>query len=187
MVSLGLCTYFVRRAARPDASEKVGQRAGWSKNERQPGLLDESTELVGVTGQGLVNELKAGDDEAGRRGVEPAADDSGDHLCEGALDGGAVYEGGQVEGRQSWLSPGCTRGAAGGVVIEAELLAAEGGRAAALAGGVEVMAGRMGCGHGGLLGLKAKGPAVSRAFSISYLLLLVYQAPHNSSAMFGNS
>ena len=90
MVSLGLCTYFVRRAARSDASEQVGQRAGWSKNERQPGLLDESAELVGVAGQGLVSELKAEDDKAGGRGVEPAADDSRDHLCEGALDGDAV-------------------------------------------------------------------------------------------------
>jgi hypothetical protein len=175
MVSLGLGTFFVRRAGRPDASEQVGQRVGWSKNERQLGLLDEGSELVGVAGQGLVSELKAEDDKAGGRGFEPAADDSRDHLCEGALDGDAVYEGGQVEGRQPWLSPGCTRGTAGGVVVEAELLAAEGGRAAAVAGGVEVMAGWMGCGHGGLLWiaksesrLKAKGPAVSWAFSISY-------------------
>src|ERR1039458_1472128 len=102
VVSLGLCTFFVRPAARPDASEQVGQRVGWSKNERQLGLLDEGSELVGVAGQGLVSELKAEDDKAGGRGFEPAADDSRDHLCEGALDGDAGDEGGQVEGRQSW-------------------------------------------------------------------------------------
>jgi hypothetical protein len=101
--------------------------------------------LAGVAEQALAGHPKAEDDEAGGRAVEPAADDSRHHFRQGALDGGAVFEAGQVEDGQSWLSPGCSRAPAGGVVVEAELLAAEGGRAAAVAGGVKEMAG---CGHG---------------------------------------
>jgi hypothetical protein len=118
--------------------------------------LDEGTELAGIAGQALVGPLKAEDDDAGGRAVEPTADDAGDHFRQGALEGGAVYEVGQVEDGQSWPSPGCTRAPAGGVVVEAELLAAEGGRAAAVAGGVEVMAGWTGCGHGLLLEVKGE-------------------------------
>jgi len=140
-----------RRGGRPEAAEKVGQRAGRNWIERRLRLLDEGTEWVGVAKQVAVGQLKAEDHHAGGCGVEPAADDPGDHLGEGALDGDAVSESGQVEARHSRFSPARTRGPAVGMVIETELLAAEGGRAAGLAGGVEVMAGGAGCGHGGLL------------------------------------
>jgi hypothetical protein len=63
-------------------------------------------------------------------------------------------------------------------MVEAELLAAEGGRTAAIAGGVKVMAGWTGCVHGGLLqkrkaGLKAKGPA--RTLGLSPFLTQHFQ------------
>jgi hypothetical protein len=107
----------------------------------------------GVAEEAPVGQLEGENHEACGGAVEPAAANSGDHFCERTLDGGAVFEAGQVEDRQPWLSSDCTRAAAGGVVVVAELLAAEGGRAAGLAGGLEVMAGGMGCGHGGLLHL----------------------------------
>jgi len=60
-------------------------------------------------------------------------------------------------------------GPARGVVVEAELLAAEGGRAAMLAGGVEVMAGGTGCGHGGLsLVVKSKRPSADAGPSVCF-------------------
>ena len=142
-----------------DAVEKVGEGVQWSKAERPLGLLDEGAELAGVAVQVLVGHLEGEEEEAGGRAVEPAADDSGDHFRQGELDGGAVFEAGQVEDGRSWLSPGCRRTPAGGVVVVTELLAAEGGRAAGFAVGVKVAAGGIGRGHGGLLGLNAKGPA----------------------------
>ena len=131
----------MRRAWRPDVAEEVGERVDWRKTERHLGLLDEGAEGVGVAGQGLVGDLKGEGEKAGRAAIEPAAEDSGGHFGEGALDGGPVYEVGQVEGGESWLSPGCPGAPAGGMVVEAELLAAEGGRAAGLAVGFGVMAG----------------------------------------------
>jgi hypothetical protein len=119
----------------------------WSIAERHLGALDERSEWPVIAGQVLVDQLKAGENEAGSRAVEPAADESRDHLGEGALDGGAVCEIGQVEGGQSWLPPGCAR-AARGVVVVTELLVAEGGRAAGLAGRLKVTAGGTGCRHG---------------------------------------
>jgi hypothetical protein len=141
----------VRRAAWPDDAEEVDRGVKWGKTERPLGLLDEGAELAGVAGQVLVGRQKGVDDEACGRAVEPAADDPGDHFRQGALDGGAVYEAGQVESGQSWPSPGRAGAPAGGMVVVTELLAAEGGRAAGVAGGVKVMASWTGCRHGGLL------------------------------------
>jgi hypothetical protein len=152
--------HFLVRRTGPDAAEEVAQEFSggveWSKAERRLGLLGEGVESAGVAGQVLIGQLKGEDHEAGNRAVEPAAGDSGHHLGEGALDGRAIHEAGQMEGGQSWLSPGCTR-AARGVVVEAELLVAEGGRTAATAGGQEVVAGWTGCGHGGSSLVEGKG------------------------------
>jgi hypothetical protein len=91
----------VRWAGWAEAAEKgvdeFGGGVKWGETEGQLRLLDEGVQLAGVAGQVLVGQLKGEDQEAGGGGVEPAADDSGDHFCEGTLDGNAVGEGGQVE------------------------------------------------------------------------------------------
>ena len=78
---------------------------------------------------------------AGALVVELVGGDAGENLGEGELDAGAVVDGGQLEdgvrGVDSAMA-GC--GAAGGVVVVAEGLAAQGGRAAAAARGEDVTA-----------------------------------------------
>jgi hypothetical protein len=145
----------VRRARWPEVAEEVGENVGGgiegSEAEGLQGLVDAGAELAGGAGEVLIGQLQGEDHEAGLVVVEPPTDDAGEYFGEGALDGGGVGEAGrQVEDGRRGFAPGGARAAAGGVVEEAELLATQGGRAAGLAGGVDVMAG--GCGHGELLG-----------------------------------
>ena len=88
--------------------------------------------------------LEDGEEEAGAFGVEGVVGEAADDLGDGDLEIFGIEDGGQIEGSAG--GRGSAGRAAGGVVEEAELLAAEGGRAARLAGGVEVMAGWIG--HG---------------------------------------
>ena len=93
-----------------------------------------------ITGQGAVRELQCEEEEAGGLWAEAAADGTGDDFSEGSLDGVAVGEVGQVkDGRPGFPSAWAGR-TASGMVVEAELLVAESGRATAVAVSVEVMA-----------------------------------------------
>jgi len=99
------------------------------------GLADAVCELNGVAGKVVVGKLQGVDEEARRLAVEATAANPGGHLGEGALDGGAVLESGEVEDGWFRLSTAGTGTVAGGMVVVAELLAAEGGRAAGAAAG----------------------------------------------------
>jgi hypothetical protein len=80
-------------------------------------------------------------DIAGALVVELIGGDEGEDLGKGELDAGVVFDGGQLEevltGVDSMVA-GCW--VAGGVVVVTEGLAAQGRRAAAAAGGVDVTA-----------------------------------------------
>jgi hypothetical protein len=148
------------------------------------------TQVMRYRGEVGLSHLQSKEEEAGAFGVEGVVREAAADLGEGDLEGFGVDDGGQVEGGAR--GPGTGGRTTRGVVVEAELLAAEGGRAAALAGGVEIMAGEKRCGHGGFslvalravldaltrvkgrkgpflwgYGLKAKGPALGRAFCLS--------------------
>jgi len=79
-------------------------------------------------------------EDAGALDIECAGGDAGGDLVERELDGGSVLEDGDGEGGALGMDVEPGEGAAGGVVVEAEGFAAEGGRAAALAGGADVAA-----------------------------------------------
>jgi hypothetical protein len=73
--------------------------------------------------------------------VELVGGDAGEDLGEGELDAGAVVDGGQLEDGVLGVDSAVARGgAAGGVVVVAEGFAAQGGRAATAARGVDVTA-----------------------------------------------
>ena len=96
-------------------------------------------------GAGLFWEVVGGDaqaveEEAGAGGVEGIGGDAGEDVGDGELDGVAVFEQREGEGGVEGGDVEVFGRAAGGVVVEAEVLAAEGGRAAAVAGGVDVAA-----------------------------------------------
>jgi hypothetical protein len=84
-------------------------------------------------GAGFTREVSAGDEEAvqeaaGALVVKLVGGDAGEDLGEGKLDAGAVVDGGQLEDGVLWVDSavaGC--GAAGGVVVVAEGLSAQGG------------------------------------------------------------
>jgi hypothetical protein len=108
-------------------------------------------------GQGGEGDLEAVEEEAGAFGVDGVAGDAVEDVAEGELDGGAVFEVGEDEGGLV-LAAGweVLDGAAGGVVVVAEIFMFEGGRAAAEAGGEDMaaahaLAGGLDGSHGGLL------------------------------------
>ncbi len=79
--------------------------------------------------------------KAGAAGGDGVRGDAAEDLADGELDGSAVFgereiEGGLTRAAGVWIADGL----AGGVVEVAELLAAEGGAAAAAAFGVDVAA-----------------------------------------------
>jgi hypothetical protein len=95
-------------------------------------------------GEGSGGDLEAEEEEAGAFGVEVIGGDAGEDLGDGELDGGAVFQYGEGEGFEVGVRVAGDADlgdeAAAGVVVEAEVLAAQGGRAAAVAGGVDVAA-----------------------------------------------
>ena len=94
--------------------------------------------------------------------VELVGGDAVENLGEGEVDAGAVVDGGQLEdgvGGVDSAVAGC--GAAGGVMVVAEGLAAQGGRAAAAARGEDVTAEKaLDGGLGGLGGYGCVGHTV---------------------------
>ena len=102
--------------------------------------------------------LEAVEEEAGAAGVEVVGGDAVEDFGEGELDGGAVFE--RADGEGGLVAAAAVElvlgdGAAGGVVEVAERFGAEGGGAAAVAGGMDVaavLAGfGLGFGHDGVL------------------------------------
>jgi hypothetical protein len=99
-----------------------------------------------VAWQGADGDLQAEEEEAGAFEVEVVGGDAGDDLGDGELDGGSVFEDGEREGFEVGVE--MVRGAglrhrdrsAGGVVVEAEVFAAQGGGAAAASSEVDVAA-----------------------------------------------
>jgi len=97
--------------------------------------------VAGLAGQSTDGDLQAEDEEAGAFGVELVGGDAGEDLRDGELDRWAVFEDGEGEGFEGeGGGRGVVDGAAGGEVVEAEVLAAERWAAAALAGDEDVTA-----------------------------------------------
>ncbi|MCU1226239.1 MAG: hypothetical protein JWQ42_4332, partial [Edaphobacter sp.] len=93
------------------------------------------------SGQVRAGDLEAVEEEAGAFGVDLVGGDAAQDFADGELDGGAVV--GQREVEVSLAGAALVRvfdGAAGGVVVVAELLVAEAGAAAAVALGEDVAA-----------------------------------------------
>jgi len=97
--------------------------------------------LFGDGGQVEAGDLEAVEEQAGALGVDLVAGDAEQDLADGALDGGAVLGQGDVEvGLAAATVAGVLDGAAGGVVVVAELLVAQAWAAAAVAVGEDVAA-----------------------------------------------
>ncbi|HEX3374120.1 MAG TPA: hypothetical protein VHS13_07925 [Edaphobacter sp.] len=90
-------------------------------------------------GEVEAGDLEAVEEESGAAGVDVVGGDALEDLADRALDGGAVFGQGEFEGRATG-SAGVGCGFAGGVVVVAEVLAAEAGAAAAVAVGEDVAA-----------------------------------------------
>ena len=90
---------------------------------------------VGEVGAG---DLKAVEEDAGALVVDVSGGDAAEDVVEGDLDGVAVVDGLHFEDAEAAGEWGV--GQAGAVVVVAEVVAAEGGRAAAVAVGVDVAA-----------------------------------------------
>ncbi len=105
----------------------------------------------GEAGEVDAGDLEAVEEEAGAAGVELLEGDAGEDGGDGLLDGGAVFDEGEVEGgAAAFTLAGVLEGAAGGVVEVAEGFAAEAGAAALAAVGVDVAAAEacgVGCGE----------------------------------------
>ena len=85
--------------------------------------------------------MEAVEEEAGAAGVDLVAGDAAEDLADGELDGGAVFGHGEVEvglvgSALTWV----LHGAAGGVVVVAEVLVAKAGAGAAASVGEDVAA-----------------------------------------------
>jgi hypothetical protein len=101
-------------------------------------------------------DAEAVEDERGALVVDGVGADAGEDVGEGELDGGGVVDGGKGEDGVEGGLVEVFGAAAGGVVEVAEVLAAEAGGAAAVAGEVDVaalVAGGFGCGGLGWVGL----------------------------------
>jgi hypothetical protein len=100
----------------------------------------------GLAGEVEAGDLEAVEEEAGAAGVEVVGGDAAEDLANGGLDGAAVFGQGQVEGGLTGAAlAGVERGAAGGVVVVAELFVmiisvAEAWAAAAVSVGEDVAA-----------------------------------------------
>jgi hypothetical protein len=95
--------------------------------------------------------LQAEEEQAASFEVEVVGGDAGEDLRGDGEGGGAVLDDGELEGLvgvEVAEFSGVGLGAAGGVVVVAELLAAQGGRAALEAGEVDVAASDAALGYG---------------------------------------
>ena len=94
--------------------------------------------MAGEVGAG---DLEAVEEEAGAARVDLVAGDAAEDFSDGELDGGAVFGHGEVEvGLLGSALVWVLDGAAGGVVVVAEVFVAEAGAAAAVAVGEDVAA-----------------------------------------------
>jgi len=103
-------------------------------------VLDEGLGSLGFVAVGEVGagDLKAVEEDGGSFVVDVAGGDAGEDVVEGDLDGVAVIDGLHFEHAHAAGEWGV--GKASAVVVVAEVVAAEGGRAAAVAVGVDVAA-----------------------------------------------
>jgi hypothetical protein len=105
-------------------------------------------------GEFCFGEVGAGDlesvkEEPGAAGVDVVGGDAAEDFADGGLDGGAVFGVGEFEGGTAAAALARVGdGAAGGVVVVAELLAAQAGAEAAVAVGEDVAAAVFGFGFG---------------------------------------
>ena len=92
-------------------------------------------------GEALEGDLETVEEESGAAGVELVLGDAGEDFADRELDGGAVLGHGEDEGALAGAAAAeLGDGFAGGVVVVAEVFAAERGRAAAAAFGEDVAA-----------------------------------------------
>jgi hypothetical protein len=110
---------------------------------------------AGLPGEGGCGDAEAVEEEAGALDLDGLGGDAGEDVVDGEADGGAVLE--QGDGEDGFLGEDVEvfGRAAGGLVVEAEGLAAEGGGAAAAAVDADVAAAEAagGGGFGGGVGL----------------------------------
>jgi hypothetical protein len=127
----------------------LGEVLGES-DEAEVGVLDDFFDGFGGIGGGLARrEVDAGDleaieQEAGAAAVELIGGEAEQDLADGGLDGGTVFRAGKDEGTladaDAFLCFSFWNGFAGDVVVVAELFPLETGRAAAMAGELDVAA-----------------------------------------------
>jgi hypothetical protein len=126
-------------------------------------VFDEGFGVGGGVAEGLLvlgevggGDLEAVEEHAGGFEIDVAKGDAGEDVVDGDLDGGTVVDAGHEEAAVSRGEAGL---AAGGVMVVAEFMAAEGRRAAAVPVGEDVAAtvaaGGIGVGGVGLFGRKA--------------------------------
>jgi hypothetical protein len=89
---------------------------------------------------GDAGDAQSAEEQGGAAVVEGVGGDAGEHLLEGAEDGGRVFEQREGEDGVVGMDAEVFGRAAGGVVVVAERLAAQGWAAAAVAGGLDVAA-----------------------------------------------
>ena len=115
---------------------------GWVEDD----LLDDFGGCGCGAGRGEAGEVCAGDleaveEEAGAAWIELVAGDAAEDLADGALDGGTIFDEGEVEAAAAGAAlDGVRDRATGGVVVIAEIFAAEAGAAAAVSVGEDVAA-----------------------------------------------
>jgi hypothetical protein len=157
------------------------EELGWGSEGTEVGVVDDGVdggfgEVVGVgSGEVEAGDLEAVEEQAGAAGVEVVGRDAREDFAEGELDGGAVFEGGDVEdgaAAEREVVVGAGSEAAGAVVEVAELLAAQGRAAAAAAFGEDVAALVEVGGHGvplvvvvGVVGASASATATASAMA----------------------
>jgi hypothetical protein len=96
---------------------------------------------LGVAGEVGAGDLEAVEEQAGAFGVDLVVGDAAQDLADGGLDGEAVLGEGDVEaGLAAATAARVVDGAAGGVVVVAELLGAEAGAGATVSVGEDVAA-----------------------------------------------
>jgi len=93
-----------------------------------------------ATREALGSDLEAVEEQAGAVDVELVGGEAGDDLVEGGLEGLVVGGGGEMEASAGAAGVGVGDGLAVGVVVVAEGFATEGGRAAAVGVGEDMVA-----------------------------------------------
>jgi len=112
--------------------------AGGAGEARRWGGRRRGGEAVGDAG-----DAQSVDEQGGAAGVEGVGGDAGEDVGQGAEDGGTVLDEGEGEDGVVGVDAEVFGRPAGGVVEVAEVLAAQGGAAATVAGGLDVAAERV--------------------------------------------